>query len=200
MVRPDRTALRLAITAALIGLGAGLFLPYVNVYLVEGLGASPALFGWLSAAATLLRLGATALAPRLSAAAGPARAIASTQLASVPLLLTLGFAPQLPLAAAAYVTRGAVMNMGLPLQASFIMDRLPLKTRGAGNAFVWVCASAARAVGTAAGGALIAAAGYRLPYALTAVLYVASAALFWHWFAHASRPLAMACERDRVSY
>jgi MFS family permease len=178
----DGVALRLAATTALIGLGAGLFIPFLNVYFVEVLGASPAVYGWVSGVATLTRLGATLLAPSLAKRVGTAGAIAATQLGSVPFLLLLGFAPQLGVAAFAVVARGALMNMAAPLQASFTMGRLRPAVRGAGNALLLLAGNVTRAAGTLAGGALIAQSGYRWPYVLTAALYTAASVLFWVWF------------------
>ena len=132
----DPVALRLAVIGGLIGLGAGLFLPYLNVYFVQQLGASPAVYGWISGASTLTRLGATLLAPAVAGRLGTVGAIAGTQLASVPFLLLLGFAPQLGLAALAFLIRGALMNMAFPLQTSFTMGALRPALRGTGNALL----------------------------------------------------------------
>lgn len=183
----DGAALRLGVTTALIGLGAGLFVPFLNVYFVDVLGASPAVYGWVSGATTLTRLGATLLAPPVAALLGTAGAIAGTQLASVPFLLLLGFAPQLPVAAGAVVVRGALMNMAAPLQTSLTMGRLRPESRGSGNAFLLLVANLTRAASTLAGGALIEQTGYRWPYLLTAVLYAAASVLLWLWFGE--RPL-----------
>jgi MFS family permease len=183
----DGVALRLAATTALIGLGAGLFIPFLNVYFVEVLGASPAVYGWVSGVATLTRLGATLLAPLLARRVGTAGAIVASQLSSVPFLLLLGFAPQLGVAAFAAVVRGALMNMAAPLQASFTMGRLRPAVRGAGNALLLLAGNVTRAASTLVGGALIAQSGYRWPYVLTAALYTAASVLFWVWFGGAER-------------
>jgi MFS family permease len=181
-VLADPVALRLAVVGGLIGLGAGLFIPYLNVYFVQELGASPALYGWVSGASTLTRLGATLLAPAVAGRLGTVGAIAGTQLASVPFLLLLGFAPQLGLAALAYLIRGALMNMALPLQTSFTMGALRPELRGTGNALLILAGNVSRAASTLAGGALIERSGYRLPYLLTAAVYTGATLLFWVWF------------------
>ena len=183
----DRAAVRLGVITGLIGLGAGLFVPFLNLYFVDVLGASPAIYGWVGGATTLTRLGATLLAPPVAARLGTAGAIAGTQLASVPFLLLLGFAPQLPLAAGAVVVRGALMNMAAPLQTSLTMGRLRPESRGSGNAFLLLVANLTRAASTLAGGALIERTGYRWPYLLTAVCYAVASVLLWWWFGE--RPL-----------
>ncbi|HEX2514308.1 MAG TPA: MFS transporter [Chloroflexota bacterium] len=181
-VLTDPVALRLAAIGGLIGLGAGLFLPYLNVYFVQQLGASPAVYGWISGVSTLTRLGATLLAPAVAGRLGTVGAIAGTQLASVPFLLLLGFAPQLGLAALAFLIRGALMNMAFPLQTSFTMGALRPALRGTGNALLILAGNVSRAASTLAGGALIERSGYRLPYLLTAAIYTLGTLLFWLWF------------------
>lgn len=179
---------RLIVIAVLIAAGAGLFAPYVNVFFVEELGASPALYGWLTAAATLTRLGATLLAPSLARRAGTVPAIALTQLASVPLLLLLGFGPTLAVAAGAYLTRGALMNMAAPLHVSFRMAVVPAALHGTASSAIWVADQVTRAASTWIGGRLIESVGYRVPYMATAVCYVAASLLYLLWFGRRATP------------
>ncbi|HEX2517837.1 MAG TPA: MFS transporter, partial [Chloroflexota bacterium] len=101
---------------------------------------------------------------------------------SVPFLLLLGFAPQLGLAALAFLIRGALMNMAFPLQTSFTMGALRPALRGKGNALLILAGNVSRAASTLAGGALIERSGYRLPYLLTTAIYTLGALLFWIWF------------------
>ncbi len=178
----EPAALRLAVIAATIGAGAGLFAPYLNVYFVTDLGASPAVYGWLSAAGTATRLLATLWAPALAARFGVANAIGWTQLASVPLLLMVGFGPTLAVAGPAFLVRGALMNMAAPLQMSLRMAVLPVALHGAGNSLIWLADGAARTASTWLGGQLIESVGYRPPYLGTAVCYVVAAGLFLWWF------------------
>ena len=176
-------AVKLAVAAGLIGAGAGLFAPYLNVFFVEELRATPAVFGWLSAAAMTTRLVATLAGPSLAQRIGTPRAIGWTQLASVPLLLLVGFGPGLGVVGAAFLARGALMNMAAPLHLSFRMGMLPVALHGSGNALIWVTDAAMRAASTWLGGVLIVTVGYRIPYLGTAACYVASAGLFLWWFA-----------------
>lgn len=192
----DRLVLRLAAVAAVMGLGTGLFLPYVNVFFIQGLGATAALFGWLSAGALGLRLVGTLLAPWVAGRYGAVRAAAGAQLASIPLLLLLGFAPDLILAGTAMLLCWAVMNVVGPIQAGFTMDALRPEVRGAANSLLWLATYGATGLSTLAGGALVSIVGYRLPYLLASALFATSALLLWRWFVvhdpTAARPLAAA--------
>jgi MFS family permease len=188
----DPVVLELAAVALLGGLGAGLFAPYLNLFFVEAHHAGPATYGWLSAGGTSLRLVATLLAPRLGVRFGTVRAIAGAQVLSVPLLLVLGFAPQIALAGAAMVLRQAVANMVTPLQVSFTMGAVRPAARGTANAAILLAANAAAGAGTLAGGALIARSGYQATFAVAATFYCAAALLFFVWFRAAGQSDAQA--------
>ncbi|HEU5316973.1 MAG TPA: MFS transporter, partial [Chloroflexota bacterium] len=178
----EPAALKLAACAALVSLGAGLFAPYQNLFFVEELGAAPAVYGWLSAAATLTRLVATLAAPGMARRLGTGRAIGWTQLTSVPLLLLVGFGPGLGVVAPAFLVRGALMNMAAPLHVSLRMGVLPAAIHGAGNALITLSDQVVRTGSTWLGGQAIQHAGYRPGYAASAASYIASAVLFLLWF------------------
>jgi MFS family permease len=184
----DRVAVRLTLAAGLAGLGAGLVLPFLNVYFVTALGASPAVYGWVNGAATLTGLLATLVGPPVAARVGNVAAVAGAQLASAPLFLLMGWAPYLPAAALAVLLRGALVNLAAPLQSSFTMGALRPALRGAGNAQIILAANVCRAAAILAGGALIARTGYRWPFLLTAALYALAGALFWWWFGGQKEP------------
>ena len=179
---------RLVVIAVLVAGGAGLFAPYVNVFFVEELGATPAVYGWLSAAATATRLAATLVAPALAVRIGTVRAIALTQLASVPMLLLLGFGPTLMVAGGAFLVRGALMNMAAPLHVSFRMGVVPVALHGTATSAVWLADQVTRAGSTWVGGQLIGSVGYRAPYVGTAILYVLASVLYLVWFGRRATP------------
>ncbi len=70
---------------ALTGMGAGLFLPYFNIYFVKHLGASSALFGLIDGGANALNAVLTLAAPWLAARIGKVNSIVATRAASIPL-------------------------------------------------------------------------------------------------------------------
>ncbi len=77
----------LVITAmyTLLGAGAGLFLPYANLYFVQHLGASSALFGLVDGAANALNALATLAAPWVALRIGTRKTMTVTRLLSLPI-------------------------------------------------------------------------------------------------------------------
>ena len=179
LTRRSTTALvKLITTDGLIRLGAGLTIPFLNVFFVQELGTSAAFFGTMSAASLGLRVVATLGAPVLATRLGPVLSIALTQLASVPLLLLIGFPPALGFAAAAYVMRNSLMNMAFPVRDSFAMTIVDRSSRATVTAALLVTNNLAAALSTYIGGQLISAFGYRPGFLGTALLYILAASAF----------------------
>ncbi len=125
--------LLLALVQAFIGAGAGLFIPYFNVYFVQHLGASPALFGVLNGGATAINAMLTLAAPWLAMRLGKVNATVLTELVSIPLLIAIGLIPLLPVAAVCYLLRQGFMDMSNGVLQVFSMEVVPERYRGLAN-------------------------------------------------------------------
>jgi MFS family permease len=167
-----------------VGFGAGLFIPYFNVYFVKHLGASSALFGLIDGGANAINALFTLLAPWLAMRIGKISTITFTRLLSIPLLLTIGLTNLLPLAAALYLFRQATMNMADGIFQVFSMEAVPEQHRGLANSTYQASSQAAWAVTTPLGGLIIAHFGYPPVFILGAVLYILAIALLWGRFGH----------------
>lgn len=173
---------RFAITQSLIGFGAGLYGPYLNLYFVNTLHASPLLFGALSSTLTVLLALASLVIVPLADRAGKIRSAVVTQLSSLPFLLLIGFAPSLTIAAIAYLIRGPLMNAsGPPLQAYLMASVRPQQRVLASSAYN-VSWQLAGAIGAGVGGVLVQAVGYSAVVSATATLYATSILLVAMWF------------------
>jgi MFS family permease len=173
---------RFALVEALLGLGAGLFIPYFNVYFVTYQRTSTALYGIISAGGTILMALATLGAPLLSARFGKVRAALYTELCSLPFLILLGLSYGLPLAIAAYLARGSLMNMAEPVLNAYMMEAVPQGQRGAASSAFNLSFQGLWALGAVAGGQLIAAQAYLLTFGIALVLYLCSAGFLWLFF------------------
>ncbi len=179
---------RFAATQAFVGLGAGLFGPYVNLYFVNVLGASTSLYGTLASALTVLMAIGSLLIVPLADRLGKIRAAVIVQFISLPFLLAIGLAHSLPLAAAAFLIRGPLMNAaGPPLQAYFMESVSPDQRVVASGVFN-VSWQLAWAIGAGIGGLLIRAAGYPSLFIGAAVLYAISVVLVAVWFGGGPSP------------
>ncbi len=170
----------------LVGLGAGLFIPYFNVYFVQHLGASSALFGLIDGGANGLNALLTLVAPLLALRFGKINTIVWTRLISIPLLLTFGFTGVLPLAALLYLFRQGTMDMSNGVFQVYSMEAVPVQRRGVANSGYQAAMQVSWAATTPVGGLLIARVGYTSVFIAGAVLYLLAIALLWLRFGRIS--------------
>ncbi len=163
----------------LVGLGAGLFIPYFNVYFVQHLGASSALFGLIDGGANGINALLTLVAPLLALRFGKINTVVFTRLISIPLLLIFGFTNVLPLAALLYLFRQGAMDMSVGVFQVYSMEAVPVQRRGVANSGYNAAMQVSWAITTPLGGFLIAHVGYRPVFITGAVLYLIAIALLW---------------------
>jgi MFS family permease len=169
----------LTLVQVLIGLGAGLFIPYTNIYFVEHLKASSELFGLIDGGATALTALLTLLAPFLALRFGRVNSIAITQLASIPLLVTIGLTSYLPLAAALYLFRQPLMDMSMGVLQVFSMEAVPKERRGLANSSYQASFQVAWALTASLGGFIIVQLGYPPIFIGAAICYILAIVTLW---------------------
>ncbi len=172
----------LIVVQVLIGLGAGLFTPYFNIYFVDHLGASSALFGLIDGGANALTALLTLVAPWLALRLGRIKGIALTELASIPLMLTIGLTGLLPLAALLYPLRQGLMDMSNGVLQVFSMEVVPQRHRGLANSGYQAAYQVAWAITAPIGGLIIARSGYPPIFILAACCYLSAIATLWFNF------------------
>ncbi|MFL5694870.1 MAG: MFS transporter, partial [Ktedonobacteraceae bacterium] len=169
----------LSLVQALIGAGAGLFVSYFNIYFVQHLHASPALFGLLSGGTVAIAALFTLVAPWLARRIGKVNSVALTELVSIPLLVTFGLTSYLPLAATCYLFRQGFMDMSNGVLQVFSMEAAPRQHRGLANSSYQVAFQVPWALTAPLGGLLIAHFGYSPIFLGAAVCYLLAIATLW---------------------
>ncbi len=95
----------------LIGLGAAILIPYMNLFFKDRFQISDSLLGILFSISSLMIGIGTLIGPRLATRlGGKVHAAVTTQFGSLIFLLTMGFAPFLWLSSIGYLMRSALMN------------------------------------------------------------------------------------------
>ena len=169
----------IALNSALIGLGAGFVIPFMNLYFKERFDCSSAQIGVFFGIAQVMTACASLLAPAAARRFGKLRAAVSSELLSLPFLVTLGAERQLGIAVGAFWLRATLMQASTPLLQSFVMEALPhnLRARSTSiNNMVW---NVGWAVSSTCAGLVIQRLGYAVPFYLTAGLYATAATTFY---------------------
>ena len=179
-----RKVLAFVLPTALLGLGAGLTIPYLNLFL-EGkfhisYSSLGALFAWTS-----LTTAATALIqPALVRRLGEVRTILLVQGLSLPFMAVLGFSPSLLLVSLSLFIRGALVNASTPVYSAYTMRQFPEADRTLFAALSPMTWSGAFALSNLVSGwirsHLSFSSAFNLLFALTLLLYAASlSVLYW---------------------
>lgn len=163
-------------------IGAGLIMPFMNVFFREQYGQSDpsigALFAWGSLAMGLGLL----LAPPLAERMGKIQLVVVTQALSIPFLVLLGFSPWYWLSVVAYLVRVALMNMSSPIYQTFVMERVDAPARATVASLVSMSWNFGWAFSPMISGWLQVRFGFGPPFALTILLYLVSVVLYWAFF------------------
>jgi MFS family permease len=185
--RLSRTLLPLVIKMTtpqvLIGLGAAILIPYMNVFYKDRFNISDSLLGVLFSMSSLLIGIGTLVASRLTTRlGGKVRAVVATQSTSLVFLLMTGFAPVLWLSSIGFLIRMALMNMASPLYSAFCMERTPEPQQGFVNSLLNLSWNVGWSVGPFLSGVVQQRYGFAPLFIATAVLYGLSNILIWTFF------------------
>ncbi|MFQ6033960.1 MAG: MFS transporter [Candidatus Bipolaricaulia bacterium] len=179
---------RLFFPEVVIGFGAGLLIPYLNVFFKGKFALPDALLGTLFAGQAVAMGLATLAGPLLAERWGKIRAVVFTQLGSIPFLLMLGYSPLLSAAAVGFLARAALMNMGGPLYTAFVMERVEERRRGAVNGLLMMSWSGSWGLSNWVSGQLQQGPGFGLIFLITCVSYLLGSTMTYRFFAKEDRP------------
>jgi len=174
--------LKLILPAAMVGLGAGLIIPFLNLYFRDRFGLSAGQIGILFSVMQGFMVAGNLFGPAVSKRLGMVRGVVWTQLASVPFMIVLAVSGFFPLVVVSFFFRGGLMNMNQPLASHFAMEVVPERDHALTNSLLSLSWYLAWSVSAEIGGALIQRKGYGEPLLLAAGLYVGASVLYWTFF------------------
>ncbi len=166
-----------------IGLGAGLIIPYLNMYFMHRFDASNSQIGFILSLGQLATVFATLIGPALVKKVGNVKAVVFLQISSIPFLLITGFTNILSVAAAGFLLRQALMNAGNPIQQTLMMSKVDDSMKGMANSVSqmtfmigWATMGPIATSFVQTYGAYW---GYAILFAITAVLYLIGSAYYY---------------------
>jgi predicted MFS family arabinose efflux permease len=179
--RHPRLVWRLTLPAVLVGLGAGLIIPFMNLYFRDRFRLTPQQIGDVFAAGQVWTTAAFLLGPAMARRTGAVAAIVGTELASIPFFLMLAFSHELGWAVAAFWIRGALMQMNQPISSAFALELVPAPDHAVTNSYRQLGWNVAWMASTQLGGVWIAHSGFTPPILAAVALYVCASVSFG-WF------------------
>ena len=173
---------RLIAPMLITSLGAGLLMPFMNVFFRNVHHRSDAAIGTLFAWGSLAMGVGLLSAPPLADRWGKIRLVVITQSLSIPFLFTLGFAPWFGASAFAYLVRLTLMNMSNPVYQAFVMEQVQPSARATVASLVSMSWSLGWSVSPTISGWLQVHYGFNPVFVGIISAYAVAVYLYWRFF------------------
>jgi len=200
VLEKHRLLLKFSLINGFIGLGAGFIIPLIPTWLFYKFGIQDTYSGPLLAVSNVAMGLAGFASAGLARRYGSVRAAVMTQSLSTGFMVSLAFVPNPVLAGGLYVVRAALMNMSSPILDSYLMSIINPEDRGfasAVNSIIWRLPNS---ISTVAGGVILAAGLYDLPFLIAASFYAVGITSFYAAFRGVrARPAAGAGRQSSIS-
>ncbi len=194
------TVKKLIVADGLISFGAGLALPFLNVYFKRGLSANEYYIGVTFALGSLFLAAAAFLAPLASNRLGKVGAVFVARTLSVPFILLLAYTatnaslPGIVLVASfAFIGRTTLMNMSGPVADAFRMELLLPSERATVVGLESATGQLLTGAASFLGGVLISSGDFASPFFAMALLYLSSNLVYLTFFKNA-KPVGLESE------
>lgn len=172
---------KLLLPSLIISVGAGLFMPFMNVFFREVHGQSDQVIGTLFAWGSLAMAAGLILAPAIAGRIGKIQLVVLSQGLSIPFMILLGFAP-FTISALAYYVRMALMNMSNPIYQTFVMEKVDVSERTTVASLTSMVWNSGRAFSPSISGWLQVNYGFTPVFVLSIILYTCAVPLYWLFF------------------
>ena len=181
---------KLSLPNLLIGFGAAILIPYMNIYFRNQYNTSDQTLGFIfSLSSLLIGIGAF-VGPRLALRMdSKIKAIVLTQWLSLVFLLILGFSPFFGLAAVAFLMRSALMNMSVPLYDAFSMEQVHEREQATVVSIKETAWQLGWTIGPYISGLVQESYGFDPLFITTAIMYGIAILLIWLFFRKSEKPL-----------
>lgn len=178
---------KLILPMLLTSIGAGLIMPFMNVFFRQVHNQPDPVIGSLFAWGSLAMGLGLLIAPPLAERMGKIQLVVLTQGLSIPFLVVLGFSPWFWMSGLAYYFRLALMNMSTPIYQTFVMEQVEAPARAMVASLVSMAWNFGWAFSPAVSGWLQVNYGFGPAFIGTIILYTASVILYWAFFLHGKK-------------
>lgn len=167
---------------ALVGLGAGMIVPFFSIYLKFTLNASDGVVGNIMAISQVGTIIGGLIVPPLAKRIGTVKTIIFCQLLSIPFLISISLPQGIIIITISFFFRSSLMNMASPLFRSIAMDITTDETRTHMSGMISLTNNLFRSVGIFIGGYIMYKFTYNTPYYLTIVCYLIGTFIIYTYF------------------
>lgn len=166
----------------LVGLGAGMIVPFFSLYLKNMLDASDGTVGTIMAISQFGTVIGGLMVPPLAKYFGRVKTVILCQLLSIPFLLAISFPQGIIIVTIAFFFRSSLMNMSNPLIRSVAMEIVDDHTRTYMSGMISLTNNLFRSLGIFFGGYLMYRFNYNTPYYFTIFFYLIGTYIIYRVF------------------
>jgi len=167
---------------AIIGLGAGMIVPFFSIYLKHTLSIKDGTVGNIMAISQIGTIIGGILVPIIAKKIGNVKSILVFQLLSIPFLITISFSNGLYFVTIAFFFRSSLMNMVNPLFTNLGMEITTKDKRTHMSGIRSLTSNLFRAIGIYIGGYLMYKFNYNTPYYFTIICYLIGTGIIYKVF------------------
>jgi len=180
---------RILLPGLVLGIAAGMYLNFTQLYLAQRFGLTPGPIGVIFAIGAALTAVVTLAAPAAGRRFGITRTVGVSQVIGAPLVLALAFIVVLPLAVLIMTVRQLALNLQGPLGQVFGMEYVDARERARlATAQVVVGGIGVGGIGPLVSGLLQVRGGYQLAFSVSALFYLLSGVIFLLLFGRTRLP------------
>ena len=169
-------------------IGAGLFMPFINVFFRVAYNQPDPVIGNVLAWGTLAMGIGLFIAPPLADRLGKAQLVVISQGLSIPFLMLLGYAPLFWMSTLGHYVRLSLMNMSGPVYQTFVMEHVEPESRATVASLVNMASNFGWAFSPSISGWLQVSYGFGPVFACVIVLYSITVFMYWKFFWKAEPP------------
>ena len=181
------TIVKFMIPVGIIGFGAGFIVPLFSLFFKLKFAATAQQIGAIFALGSITLAIGTFVAPTVAKRMGKVRAVVACQFLSMPFIMLVTLSPNLTLATAAYLTRGALMNMAGPISTTFQMEMVSEGERATTSGLTTMADSIPRATAASISGALMTSNDFYTPFLFTTITYFCASSLYYVFFRNSEK-------------
>jgi MFS family permease len=180
---------RILLPSLVLGIAAGMYLNFTQLYLAQRFGLTPGPIGVIFAVGAALTVIVTLAAPAVGRRFGITRTVGFSQVLGAPLVLALAFIMVLPVAVAIMYVRQLALNLQGPLGQVFGMEYVEPRERARlATAQVVVSGIGVGGIGPLVSGLLQVRGGYQLAFSVSAFFYLLAGLIFLWLFGRTRLP------------
>ena len=165
-----------------LALGAGMIIPFMNIYLSSRFDLKSSAIGVCFGVLQLFRFMGIFISPMLVKRFDRLKFIILSAALSIPFMLLMAFTTSVSVVLGSFFLRGMLMNMSGPMTSLFEMERVREKECLFASSMLIFCYNTAWTFSTQVGGWVIETQGFKLSFILAATFYVAAVGCYFRFF------------------